>query len=197
MIFEWRSYRFAPGVAQDYLALFQSEGLQLVTRHLPLLGYWLTESGRLNMLHHLWVYADLADRSRRRATLSADVDWVEEFGPRAFPMIQSQDTMLLELVASFPAFDAATIKAPGQRQPLPADAPVLGAGWATFTLSDGPDDHDILLPGDPTVWRIVSGARPGATVRLARFSTAADIPVVLHPCLRHEIVRPTAFSPLQ
>ena len=75
MIFEWRTYRFAPGRAAAYLAAFQSEGLPLVTRHLPLLGYWMTESGRLNVLHHLWVYADLDDRAACRASLSADADW--------------------------------------------------------------------------------------------------------------------------
>ena len=91
MIFEWRTYRFAPGAAAAYLATFQAEGLPLVTRHLPLLGYWLTECGRLNVLHHFWVYADLDDRAARRAALAADADWSAGFGPRAFPMIERQE----------------------------------------------------------------------------------------------------------
>ena len=35
MIYEWRSYRFAPGQATAYLAAFQAEGLPLVARHMP------------------------------------------------------------------------------------------------------------------------------------------------------------------
>ena len=61
-----------------------------MTRHLPLLGYWLTESGRLNVLHHLGAYTDLDDRAARRAGLAADTEWSSGFGPRAFPLIENQ-----------------------------------------------------------------------------------------------------------
>jgi hypothetical protein len=59
-----------------------------------MLGHRQTESGRLSVLNHLWVHADLDDRFACRAALAADADWTQGFGPRALPMIERQENVL-------------------------------------------------------------------------------------------------------
>jgi hypothetical protein len=194
MIFEWRTYHFPPARATAYLAAFKSEGLPLVTRHLPLLGYWLTESGRLNVLHHLWVYADLDDRASCRAALAADAEWTSGFGPRAFPMIERQETLLLALVEGSTRLSDAVAAARGPHPALAASAPLLGPGWAVLELTEA------IAPGTAETiarWQVASGERPGSHVRLSRSDDAAGIAPTVEPALRRELMRPAAFSPLQ
>ena len=99
MIHELRVYDLRPGTGPEYLSLFLQHGLGAVTRHLPLAGYWLTESGTLNRLYHLWIYTDLAERDAARAGLAEDQAWNERFVPRGFPLIQRQHNMFMELIS--------------------------------------------------------------------------------------------------
>jgi len=97
MIFEWRSYDLRVGKAPEYLALFSREGVQHATRHLPMGGYWLAESGALNRIHHLWIYDSLAERDACRAGLAQETGWVQGFVPRGFPLIERQENRLMRL----------------------------------------------------------------------------------------------------
>ena len=72
MILELRTYDHAPLDAQRYLALFRADGLPLITRHLPLVGYWPTEGGPLNRIEHPWAHESLADRAARWGRLMGD-----------------------------------------------------------------------------------------------------------------------------
>lgn len=195
MIYEWRTYRFAPGRAVAYLDAFRAEGLPLVTRHLPMLGYWLTECGRLNVLHHLWVYADLDDRAARRVGLAGDADWTGGFGPRAFPMIEAQESLLLAPVETSPRLDAATAAA-GASLPSPrGDAPLLGPSWLALEIAEA-----AFAPAEPAetvaVWRVVAGERPGRLLRLSRSDAAAGLAPGPEPVVLRELMRPAGFSPL-
>lgn len=97
MIFEWRSYDLGVGKALEYLNLFSREGVQYATRHLPMGGYWLAESGPLNRIHHLWIYNSLAERDACRAGLAQETGWVQGFMPRGFPLIVRQENRLMRL----------------------------------------------------------------------------------------------------
>lgn len=192
MLYEWRTYRFGSGKATAYLEAFRDEGLALVTRHLPLLGYWLTESGRLNVLHHLWVYTDLADRAACRQSLSQDTDWTAGFGPRAFPMIDGQESAFLALATSSPLLDAALATARAVRHPSPG--PIHAPSWAMLEIADVAD-----TPGTPLArWRVVAGERPGTTFALSQWAAAPEPSVLTgDPLLRRELLRPCSFSPLR
>lgn len=187
MIYELRSYRLRPGTAPAYLGLLQQEGLPLVTRHLPLLGYWMTETGRLNTLHHLWLYRDWAHRAACRAGLAGETAWTQGFIPRAFAMVEAQENALLTLVhGSLPlqaAIDAAAREHPAGQGTLFADDCAALSWHAT-----PPEPGDALA-----VWRSLSGE--AGAVRLG--PRAADpVPPAAPDGLRHEIVRPLSFSPL-
>lgn len=181
MIHEWRSYRLKPGAAIPYLELLADHGLPFVSRHLPLMGYWLAETGPLNTIHHLWSYADWAEREACRAALSREDEWVKGFIPRAFALVEEQQNRMLRLSSGSGLFE----KALGQRrEPLPAregGSPLFagecavivngetdGESIATFQpVSGGPCQPLSLLPRTPDP--------------LAVESSGASCPTVLRP----------------
>jgi hypothetical protein len=154
MIHEFRIYDFAPGAAQGYLKLFQSEGLPLITRHLPLLGYWFAESGTLNRLVHLWVYESAQDRVRRRASLLSDRNWVEEFLPKGMPMIQRQESVWTEPLRLPGDVQARSQTSLLHRAAMDANQPVLADRYRWWKASRRDD-------GSPMAWRVLTGSREG------------------------------------
>lgn len=176
MILELRTYDFAPGDALRYLDIFAPEGLPLITRHLPLAGYWLSEVGALNRLRHLWTYRDLDERTERRATFMADTEWTQGFLPRGMALIARQATQLIE-VEDMSDTAHAVIEAP-HRAHAAQDGPHLRNGWTTLATSALPN---ALLTGT-----VVAGEEVGTTISIASGPAT--------PCL--ELMRPCAFSPL-
>ena len=106
MQFEWRTYTTQPGKAMTYLELYRTIGVSLVTKHLPMLGYWLSETGPLNEIHHLWAYNDFDDRTKRRAGLAQERDWHENFIRQAFEVITAQRSRILMLDRGSERFEA-------------------------------------------------------------------------------------------
>ena len=94
MIIEKRTYTFHPGKVQEFLALYEREGLPLHTKYLPLIGYFVSEIGTLNQVITMWGYESMADRDTRRAALYADPEWIA-FGPKTTPFIQKMETAIL------------------------------------------------------------------------------------------------------
>lgn len=76
MILEQRDYRLVPGGAPRYLAAWHKLGRDPQIRHLgEPAGLYTVEIGELNTLVYLWRFADLGDRTRRRAALARDHDF--------------------------------------------------------------------------------------------------------------------------
>lgn len=94
MIIEKRTYTFHPGKVQEFLALYEREGLPLHTKYLPMIGYFVSEIGTLNQVIIMWGYESMADRDTRRAALYADPEWIA-FGPKTTPFIQKMETAIL------------------------------------------------------------------------------------------------------
>lgn len=188
MIFELRSYRLKPGAAPAYLGLLQSQGLPLVTRHLPLLGYWATETGRLNTLHHLWVYRSWAHRSACRAGLGAEAAWTQGFIPRAFPMVEEQDNALLTLLSGTPELDRAVRDV--ERAHPARQGPLMAEDCAVLSWHETPPEAQ----GAVAVWAVLSGA--AGMIRLSPRLADPVPPAPATGAWRHEILRPLAFSPL-
>ena len=69
MIVDHRTYELQPGRLRDFLALYEKEGLPVQLKHLGNLV------GNVNEIVHMWGYADLADRTKRRAAMAADPAW--------------------------------------------------------------------------------------------------------------------------
>lgn len=94
MIVEKRTYTFHPGKLAEFLKLYEAEGLEIHTRHLPLIGYFTTEIGTLNQVITMWGYADMAEREEKRARLYADPAW-SAFAPKTTHLIQTMQTEIL------------------------------------------------------------------------------------------------------
>jgi len=105
MIVDQRTYTIQIGLLRDFLALYAAEGLSVQVEHLgPPLGYYTTEVGDVNEVVHLWQYADMADRERRRAALEADPRWLAyRRKAAAAGQVLRQRNAILKAV-DFPAF---------------------------------------------------------------------------------------------
>lgn len=191
MLFELRTYDLKPGRALAYLEHFRTLGVGLITRHLPLGGYWMTESGRLNRLEHLWIYESLAERDTRRARLAQDRVWTEDFLPRAFAEFQAQENRFLALERSSVAFDAAVANRRARHPNQCAETPMFGDGLHSLTMSSRAITGDVIA-----AFRIVSGAMPGGHVTLAAGNTGAQ-PSFEDGIATHELLRPLSLSPLR
>lgn len=101
MIYEHRTYRVGPGKAPEFLELYETEGLKVITKYAKLVGCWITESGPLNSVVFIWAYDDLAHRSAQRAKLSADRAW-KNFVPKLLPYLVHQESMFLTPAAFSP-----------------------------------------------------------------------------------------------
>ncbi len=94
MIIEKRTYTFHPGKLQEFLAVYEAEGLELHTKYLRMIGYFVSEIGPLNQVITMWGYESMQERDDLRAKLYSDPEWIA-FGPRTTPFIQSMETMIL------------------------------------------------------------------------------------------------------
>ena len=95
MIVEERIYTLHAGKTPEYLRLYETEGLEIQRGILGrMVGYFSTEFGPLNQIVHLWAYRDLAERSERRARLTADEGW-RTYVAKVRPLIAHQENKLL------------------------------------------------------------------------------------------------------
>ncbi|WP_168206393.1 NIPSNAP family protein [Labrenzia sp. PHM005] len=176
MILELRTYDFAPGDALRYLDIFAPEGLPLITRHLPLAGYWLSEVGVLNRLRHMWVYSSLEERTEKRAQFMADTEWTQGFLPRGMALIQRQAT---QLIVPDTISDHTQSVLKNATKPHEAHSGAhLRNDWAALST--------VPLDGALFAGTVVAGEDVGSTLSI--FPSAAM------PSL--ELMRPCAFSPL-
>lgn len=81
MIYEERTYTLKVGAVPRMFALYQEKGLEVQKRILGnLVGYFMTETGTLNQIVHIWAYDGMDDRAKRRAALYQDPKWLEFVG---------------------------------------------------------------------------------------------------------------------
>lgn len=184
MIFEWRSYDLGVGKALEYLNLFSREGVQHATRHLPMGGYWLAESGPLNRIHHLWIYDSLAERDACRAGLAQETGWVQGFMPRGFPLIERQENRLMRLERGSDAL-AAVVATRRQAHPaLAAGAPLFAPGFQSLTFGAAPAEA-------LAIWRVAQGEKPGEILALS-----PGTPPAPDGARAHQLLRALSVSPL-
>lgn len=95
VIYEERSYMFLPVHFQPFLALFEKEGLDIMTSYLggPV-GYFTTEIGQLNTAVHLWAYSSFEDRLTRREAMWKDSRWIV-YSEKVMPWIVAMESRLL------------------------------------------------------------------------------------------------------
>ena len=96
MIIDLRTYTISPGKTAEYLERYEAQALQIQKDILGnLLGYYVSKTGTLNQLVHLWGFTDLQDREERRARLWAHKGF-SEFAKSIYPLILHQESVLLD-----------------------------------------------------------------------------------------------------
>jgi hypothetical protein len=95
VIIEERIYTLFLGKASEYERLMQSEGIAIQEPILgQLFGYFWTEIGPLNQVIHMWAYESLDERTRRRAELMKNAQWLA-FLLKLRPLIDKQENKIL------------------------------------------------------------------------------------------------------
>lgn len=95
-IHEYRTYVMHPGTLDGYLQLVESKLQPLrQDRFGRLLGFWYSEFGTLNQVHHLWEFETLDHRQEQRRLLAHQKSWREEFLEKVLPAIQTQQINFL------------------------------------------------------------------------------------------------------
>ena len=192
MYFELRTYDLKPGKAPVYLEFFRTFGVGLVTRHLPMGGYWMVESGTLNRIEHLWIYESFEERDACRASLAKDRAWMEDFIPKAFEDVEAQQNRIMRLVRSSDPFDTVIAQRLDAQSNQAADAPMFSPALQGLTFSDDPEVHGETL----AQFRVATGHSPGTFVTLSAGSPG-DLLTGTERAKSHELLRPLTLSPLR
>lgn len=192
MFFELRTYDLKPGKAPVYLEFFRTFGVSRVTQHLPMMGYWMVESGRLNRIEHLWAYESFEERDACRAGLVKNAEWMDDFVPKAFVDIVAQENRIMALDKSSEAFDLAIANRTSQYADQTPDDPMFSSDLQGLSLGSDLSGAGALVAG----FTVLSGPEPGARVTLS--SGAFETLCNPQPGIRsHEILRPLTLSPLK
>lgn len=95
MIHELRIYRIKVGRTSEYVRNFEAVAMPIISKYSRLVGYWTSDPGMLNHIYHMWAYQSLDERAQCRAALWADKDWQEKYLPLALPLIEEQNSVIL------------------------------------------------------------------------------------------------------
>lgn len=94
-IVDQRIYTFHGGKLQSFLKLYEAEGMPTQSKHLGnCIGFYFSDIGPQNQVVHLWAYADLADRQRRRQALQSDPHW-QVYLSKSAPLVVSMENAIL------------------------------------------------------------------------------------------------------
>ena len=95
MIVDERTYTVVTGKVPDYVALYEAEGKDIQWKHLGTpIGWFITETGTLNQVVHLWAYDSFEQRAERRRAMLSDPEWAAFFA-KIQPLILKQENRLL------------------------------------------------------------------------------------------------------
>jgi NIPSNAP len=104
VIVEHRTYTLKALRTGDFLKLYERAALPLQLKYLGhLIGFYVSEIGPLNEVVHLWGFASLAERERRRALMEADPGWaVYRQALQELDVVLEQSTKMLRSTSFSP-----------------------------------------------------------------------------------------------
>jgi hypothetical protein len=104
VLLDVRTYKCLPGRVAAQLEIYKKYGYPVQLRYMgEPLCYAVSESGELNLITHVWVYASAADREDKRARMVKDPDWAIYTSENAKAgNLLSQDNRLMTPVSFTP-----------------------------------------------------------------------------------------------
>jgi len=97
-VYEMRTYTVQVGKMPEAIRLYSQFGYPALHKggfDKKLVGYFISDTGTLHQLVHLWKFDDDADRRAHWAALFADHDFIEGFAAQFRPLVQTQEVKLL------------------------------------------------------------------------------------------------------
>jgi NIPSNAP protein len=206
MIYELRSYVLASERFAEYIATFSDRPAVVEVLRPYLRGFWVSESGILNRVLHLYEYRDRAERLAVR-TARAQVPVMRSFYADVLPMLRDQRSVIYEgkVASAYPSrggvYDrVAIVLAPSvsrERSDQLAStlAEVLSAA---FQVAASLQSHWLEQPRAPAhelVFMLRSASleeRHRATVDLSTHISDSSVAAI-----ETDLWTPLAFSPLQ
>lgn len=195
MLFELRTYMIKPGHAPTYLDIFRKSGIHLITRHLPMLGYWMTESGGLNCIQHMWAYKDFEERASKRVAVGADTQWNEGFVIQAFPYVVAQKSQFLSLETGSPLLSNCIDIRNTVHAKQDDETPMFANTW--FILSKLKNSAHRNSENQVGTWKVLSGDTPGNQISITICPDSSTLFDIDQDVADHQIMRPLSFSPLR
>ena len=95
-IYEKRTYAVAVGSMAEVIRLYREQGWPVLERDglaANLVGYFVSDTGELHQLMHLWRFEDDADRRAFWKRVFANEDFMA-FAARLRPLLKSQEVQL-------------------------------------------------------------------------------------------------------
>ncbi|MSO76398.1 MAG: NIPSNAP family protein [Alphaproteobacteria bacterium] len=94
-LYEMRTYTLHVGMRGEAVALYAKLGWPALKKYeKKLVGYFLSDTGTLNQIVHLWKFDDDADRRRHWAQIYDDKKFMA-FAGKLRPLILTQENQLL------------------------------------------------------------------------------------------------------
>lgn len=195
MLFELRTYLLLPGQATAYLDIFRKNGMHLITRHLPMLGYWMTESGQLNAIQHMWVYENFEERLAKRIKVAGDVEWNEGFVKKAFPLIIEQKSQFLELEFGSDLLKQCVASRNNIHGKQTDEDAMFSKNW--YTLNKLNTVNNSVPEKQIGSWKLLSGDKRQSRISIERHENTESLFTKSPSNDDHQIMRPLSFSPLK
>ena len=95
---EMRTYTVQVGKMPEAIRLYSQFGYPALHKggfDKKLVGYFISDTGTLHQLVHLWKFDDDADQQAHWAALFADKDFIDGFAAHFRPLVQTQEVKLL------------------------------------------------------------------------------------------------------
>jgi len=96
MIIDERTYTCHPGKVKAFLEVYErlAKPIQWAILGDPI-GFFVTETGTLNQVVHLWKYDSMADREQRRARLAQAPNWGDYLDAATPNLIRMENRILV------------------------------------------------------------------------------------------------------
>lgn len=195
MIVEMRTYSYRPGLAARALERI-AKGVAERTALSPLGGMWLSDTGRLHQVVHIWPYRDLAHRDEVRGRFGELKNWPA----RTSEWMAEAETKILQPAPFSPALE------PGKRGPVyeictdtcrPEAMKRIPELWASIAARPGLIGCWQTTLGPMYQWVHIWAYASLEERKLALGEAKPGDPDALYLKQESGIYYPAAFSPLQ
>ena len=103
MLIEQRTYTLQPGAMPRFLAAYESLGFEAHRDiYERLVGYFVSETGTLNQIVHMWAFDSFEDRNARRDRLQRDPRW-QQYMEQVKGLVVQQESRVLRPTGWSPA----------------------------------------------------------------------------------------------